>query len=222
MYWIVVGDVHESTDAFAHIPEAAEASALIISGDLTNRGGTEQADHVLATARAANPNVLAQVGNMDEPALTTYFSSLGVNIHREARLLATGVALMGVGYSTRTPFNTPSEADEADMAAWLDETHAKALALAGASGHVLAVIHNAPHGAGLDRLANGMNVGSTAVRAFLERAQPEVCVCGHIHEGVGEARLGRCHVINTGLFADGGYVRVELTDAGLTASLEHI
>jgi len=225
MYWIVVGDVHESTDAFAHIPNAAGAEALIISGDLTNRGGALKADRVLAAARKANPKVLAQVGNMDEPALTAHLAEKGVNIHREARLLAPGVALMGVGYSTRTPFNTPSEADESQMAAWLDETHAKALALAGKNsggGHVLAVIHNAPHASGLDKLTNGMDVGSTAVRDFLERAQPEVCVCGHIHEGMGETRLGRSHVINTGLFADGGFVRVELTDAGLTASLEHI
>jgi len=129
---------------------------------------------------------------------------------------------MGVGWSTPTPFGTPSEASETDMAAWLAETHAKALALAGPGGRVLAVIHTAPHGSGLDSLPNGMSVGSTAVRAFLDAAQPEICVCGHIHEGRGETRLGRCHVLNPGLSAEGGFVRVLLENGELSARLEQL
>jgi hypothetical protein len=222
MYWIVVGDVHESTGQFEHIPGIAGAEALILSGDLTNRGGPAQADRVLAAARRANPRVLAQVGNMDEPAVTTHFASLGLNIHREARLLAPGLALMGVGYSTRTPFDTPSEADEDEIALWLAEAHAKALALAGTEGRLLAVIHNPPHDTALDRLAGGVHVGSKAVRAFLDAVQPDVCVCGHIHEASGEVMLGRCHVLNPGLLSNGGFVRVTLDDGCLSATLGRI
>jgi Icc-related predicted phosphoesterase len=222
MYWIIAGDVHESTGAFARIPGVAGAEALILSGDLTNRGGPAQADRVLAAALSANAHVLAQVGNMDEPALTAHLKSRGMNLHREARLLCEGFALMGVGYSTRTPFDTPSEAGEDDMAVWLAETHAAAFALAGPGGRILAVVHNAPHGTRLDRLQNGLNVGSTAVRAFLERVQPEICVCGHIHEGVGEEQIGRCHVLNPGLLSDGGYVRVTMEGGQLSAALGRI
>jgi Icc-related predicted phosphoesterase len=225
MYWIIVGDLHESTGMLTRIPGVAGAEALVLSGDLTNRGGPARGDAVLAAARRANPRVLAQIGNMDETALSMHLANLGVNIHREARLLAPGLALMGVGWSTPTPFGTPSEIDEAQMAAWLEETHAKALALAGprgSGGRILAVIHNAPHGTQLDRLGSGMSVGSTAVRAFLDRAQPDVCVCGHIHEAVGEQYLGRCHVINPGLLSDGGFVRVALEDGELFASLEQL
>lgn len=226
MYWIVVGDVHESTDMFQRIPGVAGAEALIISGDMTNRGGPAQADRVIAAAQRANARVLAQVGNMDEPRVTAHLAAQGLNIHREARLLAPGLALMGVGYSSITPFGTPSEATEADMAAWLDETHAKARALADPTGkgggRILAVIHNAPHGTSLDRLPNGLNVGSQAVRAFLESAQPEICVCGHIHEGQGEERLGRCHVLNPGLLSDGGFARVSLEGGTLSALLGHV
>lgn len=226
MYWMVVGDVHESTGMFERIPGVAGAEALLISGDLTNRGGPAQADRVLDAALRANARVLAQVGNMDEPGVTAHLAARGLNLHRRALLLAPGLALMGVGYSTTTPFATPSEATEEQMAAWLAETHAEAKALADAAGQgggrILAVIHNAPHGTRLDRLPNGMSVGSTAVRAFLETAQPEICVCGHIHEGQGEERLGRCHVLNPGLLSDGGFVRVSLENGSLSASLGQI
>ena len=210
MYWIVVGDVHESAGLLPRIPDIGGAEALILSGDLTNRGGPARAEPVLAAALAANPRVLAQVGNMDQPDLTAYLSERGMNIHREARLLAPGLALMGVGCSTVTPFGTPSEVSEETMARWLAETHAMAVKLAGPGGKILAVIHNPPHGTLLDRLPGGLNVGSVAVREFLERAGPAVCVCGHIHEAVGEIRLGRSHVLNPGLLSDGGFVRVTL------------
>ncbi|MDP2847030.1 MAG: metallophosphoesterase family protein [Humidesulfovibrio sp.] len=226
MYWIVVGDVHESTGMFKRIPGIAEAEALIISGDLTNRGGPTQAEVVMSAALSANPRVLAQVGNMDGPSVTEHLALRGQNIHRQALLLAPSLALMGVGCSITTPFGTPSETTEQEMAVWLAETHAKAKSLAyphgERGGHILAIIHNAPHGTRLDRLPNGMNVGSTAVRAFLEDAQPDICVCGHIHEGLGEERLGRCHVLNPGLLDDGGFIRVELRDGRLSASLGQI
>lgn len=221
MYWIVAGDVHENAGGFARIPGVAEAEGIIISGDLTNKGGPAEADRVLALALAANPNVLAQVGNMDEPQVTAHLAARGLNLHREARPLAPGAAVLGAGYSTITPFHTPSEAAEDEIAAWLAEAHGKAKELAAPEGHVLAVIHNAPLGTGLGRISSGADVGSSAVLEYLRREQPEVCVCGHIHEAVGEARVGRCHVINPGLFAEGGYVRVELTPAGFSASLEH-
>lgn len=219
MSWIIVGDVHESTAMFGRIPGVGEAEALILSGDLTNRGGPDQADAVLAAALRANPRVLAQLGNMDRPGVTAHLAARGVNIHREARLLAPSLALMGVGWSTPTPFGTPSETSEAELAAWLAETHARALDLAGPGGHVLAVIHNAPHGTCLDALPSGAHVGSTAVRAFLETAQPTICVCGHIHEARGEERLGRCHALNPGMLSSGGFVRVSLERGAPVASL---
>jgi len=146
-------------------------------------------------------------------------------MHRRALLLAPGLALMGVGWSAPTPFGTPSEASEDELAAWLMETHDAARALAGPAkadgtgGRVLAVIHNAPHGSGLDALPGGQSVGSHAVRAFLDDAQPDICICGHIHEARGETFLGRCHTLNPGLLSDGGFVRVSLENGVLSACL---
>jgi Icc-related predicted phosphoesterase len=219
MYWIVVGDIHESSGRLGSLPGIAQAEGLIISGDMTNRGGADRADRVLAAALNANPRVLAQVGNMDLPEVTGHLAGRGLNIHREAILLAPGLALMGVGYSNPTPFGTPSEASEEELAAWLAETHAKAKALAGEGGRVLAIIHTPPKDTLLDRLPGGMSVGSPAVRAFIEREQPAVCVCGHIHEAYGEAWLGKSHVLNPGMLAEGGFVRVELADGELSACL---
>lgn len=221
MYWIAVGDIHASTQRLASIPGIGQAAGLLLTGDLTNRGGPEQAGSVLEVALAANPVVLAQVGNMDLPQVDAHLSSLDLNMHRQARWLAPGLALMGVGYSTPTPFGTPCEASEDQMAAWLAEAHAKALSLPGAArgDALLAVIHTPPRNTRLDCLPGGMCVGSQAVREFLLSAQPDVCICGHIHEASGEDRLGRTHVLNPGMLDDGGFVRLNFENGRLTAVL---
>ncbi|MDQ7836089.1 MAG: metallophosphoesterase family protein [Humidesulfovibrio sp.] len=227
MYWIAVGDVHESAGMLKAIPGVSGAEGLILSGDLTNRGREERAALVLAQAQAVNPNLLAQMGNMDHAEVGELLSRRGLNIHRQARLLAPGLVLMGVGWSTPTPFGTPSEVPDSVLADWLAETHERAQALAAEDCatcpyHLVAVIHTPPVNSALDRVSSGAHVGSAAVRAFIQQAKPDVVICGHIHEAVAEERLGDTHVLNPGLLAEGGYVRLSLTDGQLRASLERV
>ena len=50
-------------------------------------------------------------------------------------------------------------------------------------------------------------VGSTAVRAALEKYQPMMSLHGHIHESRGEARIGRTLAINPGSEYSEGVLR---------------
>ena len=77
----------------------------------------------------------------------------------------------------------------------------------------LMVCHTPPHVTKLDRLTNGVPVGSQAVRQFIEQYQPQVCITGHIHESPGVDRIGRTKILNAGPFAAGEYcagVKMEL------------
>jgi len=217
--WIVVGDVHENVALVDAVPEIPQAAAVIISGDLTNVGGKEAACRVLDVFARRSPQVLAQIGNMDTSQVASELDSRGINIHRQVRELAPGVGLVGVGYSTRTPFGTPSEVDEATMAAWAREALEAATAR---FAHVLFVVHTPPHATVTDRLASGVSVGSPGVRAAIEAFAPEVVVTGHIHEGRGEDWIGPSHILNPGAFGQGGYVLVRRTPQGLQASLQQV
>jgi len=219
LWWIVVGDVHENLAVVDAIPELDQAAAVIISGDLTNMGGKEAGRRVLDVFARRSPQVLAQIGNMDTSQVASELDSRGINIHRQVRELAPGVGLVGVGYSTRTPFGTPSEVDEATMAAWAREALEAATAR---FAHVLFVVHTPPHATVTDRLASGVSVGSPGVRAAIEAFAPEVVVTGHIHEGRGEDWIGPSHILNPGAFGQGGYVLVRRTPQGLQASLQQV
>ena len=127
----------------------------------------------------------------------------------------TNIALFGVGGSTFTPFGTPSEFPEASFSEWLNACWQRARVYP----HTILVSHNPPKDTACDVIPGDVHVGSTAVREFLEEAQPELCLCGHIHEARAIDRVGRTLVVNPGALAQGGYVVVRSNDGQLSAEL---
>lgn len=217
-FWIVFGDIHERISAVERIDDIGRADGVFLSGDLTNLGTRERAAGIVDAVAAMNPRVLAQIGNMDTQAVDRVLTERGLNAHNRVTDLGGGVCLAAVGYSTPTPFGTPSEVDDAQICQWAHDV----LEAAGAFGHVILMIHTPPRGEVVDRLPSGAHVGSPGVRALIEKYQPAVVVTGHIHEGVGEERIGRSHVLNPGAFAAGGYVRIDETQGGLVAGLRGV
>ena len=215
--WIAVGDVHDDgIDALAAIPELSGADGLIITGDITNIGGVREATRVLNVARKHLPVVAAQIGNMDKGEVAELLNREGINMHAAARLLAPGLAVIGIGGSTPTPFGTPSEFSEADYAAWLEACRLEAEKLA---DQVLLVSHNPPKNTKCDVIGAGIHVGSEAVRAFIETHQPALCLCGHIHESRATDVIGATPVINPGNFSAGGYIVLSYAQGRLAADL---
>jgi Icc-related predicted phosphoesterase len=70
--------------------------------------------------------------------------------------------------------------------------------LTGCPRHAVLVTHSPPQGI-LDVASSGRSLGSVAIRAAMERVQPPLIVCGHIHASGGRALLqGRTTVVNAG------------------------
>ncbi len=213
--WVVLGDIHGDVARLAAIPELAGADGVMITGDLTRLGGAASARAVIEAVEAINPVVLAQIGNMDRPEVDDWLEDEGINLHRKVRELAPGIAVMGVGGSTFTPFGTPSEFPEARFAEWLESLAGRAADYAA----VVLVTHNPPYDTACDCSGGGAHVGSRAVREFIEEHQPDVCLCGHIHESRGEQRIGRTVVANPGAFGAGGYALLRLENGAVTVAL---
>lgn len=215
--WIAFGDIHDDISRLAEIPGLSEAAGVLVTGDITVAGDGRQAERVLSGIAARNPVIHAQIGNMDKPEVDGWLRERGWNMHRAARELAPGVGLLGVGHSTPTPFGTPSEVPETLMARWLDTLRAEASRWP----RLVLAIHTPPRDSLCDRLDNGAHVGSPAVRAFIEAVQPDVCLCGHIHESRAQDSIGRTTVVNPGMLSAGSYAVVTAPEHGpLTAELK--
>lgn len=63
-----------------------------------------------------------------------------------------------------------------------------------------------------DRLRSGEHVGSAVVRAFIEREQPDMVLCGHIHESRGLDEIGRRQIVNPGATVSGHYALVAVNN----------
>jgi hypothetical protein len=217
-FWIVFGDIHERIEAVERIDAVNLADGVFLSGDLTNVGTREEAGRIVSAVAAMNPRVLAQIGNMDTPVVERVLNEQGINVHAKVRDLGGGVCLAAVGYSTPTPFGTPSEVEEGQICQWARDV----LEEAGSFGQVIFMVHTPPRASVVDKLPSGAHVGSPGVRTLIEKYQPAIVVTGHIHEGAGEERIGRSHVLNPGAFAHGGYVRIDETPSGLVAVLRSV
>ncbi|MBG0777820.1 MAG: metallophosphoesterase family protein [Desulfovibrionaceae bacterium] len=217
-FWIAFGDIHDDLTLLPRIPDLDQAGCVIVTGDLTVGQGADRAHAILETIRRHNPNVLAQLGNMDRADTTAYLESHGQNLHLRAHTLLDGpdsVGIVGVGTSTPTPFGTPSEFPEAQISAWLDEAWNRKQDWK----HTILACHTPPYDTTTDRIGNGAHVGSPGVRAFIERTQPDLCLTGHIHESRAIDHIGKTTILNPGNFGAGGYIHITLTPSGLHAEL---
>jgi Icc-related predicted phosphoesterase len=124
-----------------------------------------------------------------------------------------GFYLASMGWTNPTPWNTFREAPEDVLAAKIDAVVSSIPDMSRAVFN----FHAPPYGTGLDEapaLDENMRpihggavmkpVGSTAVKAAIQKYQPILSVHGHIHESKGVLRLGRTLTMNPGSsYSDG-------------------
>lgn len=79
------------------------------------------------------------------------------------------------------------------------------------SSKTIVLTHQPPRGA-RDTVYNGKSTGSISLYRFVKEFQPELLLCGHIHESRGEAWIGRTKIINVGEGRRGYAVLIELND----------
>ncbi|HVP19509.1 MAG TPA: metallophosphoesterase [Spirochaetia bacterium] len=206
MKLLCLSDIHgEAAGLRAVLPDAAGADVVVLAGDLTHLGGRLEAQALLAPVLALGLPVLAVAGNMEYEGVRSYIAEKGIDIHGRG-VLIDGVGFMGLGGGTPSPFHSPWELTDAEARPVLAAGHAQ---IANASFKVL-VSHPPPRGTTLDRSRVGVHVGSQAVRDFIDVGAVDLCLCGHIHEAVGEERIGNTLCVNLGPFKSGSYALITI------------
>jgi len=207
-----VVDVHDSFAAVGDVlARTGPVDVLVVGGDITTAGSPADAERAIERWRPLAPRLLAVAGNMDSPAIDACLVELGVSIDGRGVDLD-GVGLHGVSASAFTPLHTPYELPDEELGRRADAGHAD---VAGCRVRVFCP-HTPPYDTACDRLRSGASVGSQAIRAFVEREQPDLVLCGHIHESRGEDTIGRSRIVNPGPVASGHYALVEV---GATVSV---
>jgi Icc-related predicted phosphoesterase len=163
-------------------------------------------------AERLNGRVCLMAPGNDDPAFVDGLldaSTVVVNPEGRVTRLPGGYELISCGTSNPTPWDTPRELPEESLSA-LIEASASAVER---PERAIFNLHVPPRDTPIDQAVQldgelrpvmeaGSpvigGVGSSAVRAAIERHQPMLGLHGHIHESRGEARIGRTVSLNPG------------------------
>lgn len=214
---LCLADIHGARDALLRIKEKAEADDLrdvLILGDFAGHAAfrntklsLDEIRFVLDALNSADFDVYCIPGNCDSIESLKLFDEYGVNLHERGVFLGK-FFFIGFGGSAPTPFHTPFEMSEETIVDKLGSLLENA-----AGERVVVAAHNPPYGTKCDLAASGINVGSRAMRLMVEKFQPEVFLCSHIHESGGSVdSIGRTRIFNVGPLIHGRFGVLHLGD----------
>ena len=164
------------------------ADLVIGAGDFCNaRRGLPEAMALLDGITA--PMVVVP-GNAESDTELKKAARKGIHVLHGESLEIAGLRLFGLGYGVPP---TPFGAWSCDMSEVEAENQ-----LSRCKGVDILITHSPPKGV-VDVTSQGISAGSTAIRAAIETLQPQLALCGHIHDSWGQTgRIGETRVVNLG------------------------
>ncbi|NPA97715.1 MAG: YfcE family phosphodiesterase [Crenarchaeota archaeon] len=184
--------------------EINSVDAVVFCGDAAPYFDPSNVSYLIGILDAIEKPVILVPGNMDDPK--SYRDTDNIRVIHKGIALVNGYAFLGIGGSTPTPFGTVFELSEEEIERALSSLWMEAAKL----GPVILVSHAPPYDTACDIASGGRHVGSRALRRFIERYSPLLCLCGHIHESRAIDRVDGTIVVNPGPLRDGFYALVEL------------
>lgn len=200
MKLLALSDIHGQFDLFSPV-SLPEAETVLVGGDITNLGTRRPSEVALAERWVQQmaeryPQVLYVLGNHDLGLPNAYFEREGLAVHNIAGKVVVHGGWRIVGADLSPCFNLPEMAtywERMTADPGVDATYFDALPAAD-----IVVSHCPPFGIRDEfrQPGSGDHLGSPGLRRYIERVEPQLVVCGHIHEGTGEAMLGGTRIIN--------------------------
>ncbi len=181
--FLLFSDIHDDEEALARLiltSKKEKVDAVLCCGDITgnSRWFAEK------TCTSFEAPFFFVPGNNEEPEILLELDKYEGNLHGKEKTF-TSILLTGFGFSNLTPYHTPNELTEADLAKQLNSLKV--------DSSTVFLGHCPPFG--FFDIAHGKHAGSAAVRAFIETKQPLAYLCGHVHAESGISKIGQTTII---------------------------
>ncbi len=189
MKLLIFSDIHNNWKTLEELL-SVDADFYIAAGDQVSWGrGIERCGEILSTR---GDKVYVLPGNHESASqISEMCARHGMHDFHQRHMEVGRWHVAGLGYSNPTPFETPGEYSEPQLAERLERFSALS--------PLVLICHTPPYGTALDQIRPGLHAGSVAVRNFIENHQPEYFFCGHIHEAEGvSAEIGKTRAWNVG------------------------
>ena len=205
-----LADLHDHIERLDELRDV-DNDLIVFCGDLHNGGYRKVAMPVAKTLARLDRPVLIVPGNMDRKDVVpdlwneAGFTMLHQTFHRYGDYGFLGLG----GIVAKDPLRL------ADPTRYYHRDEEVYLTLAEAYHHIsgtkrkIIAVHQPPWRA-QDTLYNGKSSGSVCLRRFIEEYQPDLLLCGHIHEGRGECSIGSTRIVNVGELRQGFATTIDI------------
>ncbi|MEB3825527.1 MAG: metallophosphoesterase family protein [Desulfurococcales archaeon] len=182
-----ITDLHCNIENTVEVLSREEYDIIAVTGDLEC---IKEAHIIYESGR----KVFFVPGNMDSPHIVRTMNQLGLSVDG---LLSSfnGLTIGGIG--GLSVIDSMKRLEES-----IRESHKDIDVL---------LSHHPPRGVA-DLTIFGIHVGSTPLREFIEKHEPRLHLCGHIHEARGVYEFGNTIVVNPGPLKDGYYALIDIGD----------
>lgn len=213
---LAIADLHDRWRQLESAKESikgigAEVDLITVCGDLHDGGSIEETRISAKALADLGLPVLIVPGNTDprEHAEEIWREMGFTNLHRSSCVIE-GFGFIGMGGIVprdQKRIGDPRRyyfSDE-DVYQSLARSHEE---ISGLERRIV-LAHQPPRGV-VDTLYNGQDSGGRGLRKFVEDFEPDLLICGHIHEARGESSLGKTKVVNVGELRQGNWAVIEL------------
>ena len=189
---LAASDIHGDKTLAKKLAEKAKkenVDLVILSGDLTF--AEMSTEGIIGPFVKAKKKVLLIPGNHETVATADFLADMyGItNLHGYSMKMK-NVGIFGCGGANIGPF----EISEKDISYLLKKGYEKIKKI----DKKIMVTHVHPSKSKMENFSN-IVPGSNAVKKAIEKFQPDIAICGHVHEAEGlEEKLGKTKLINVG------------------------
>ena len=191
---LAASDLHgdrKSVDKLVKKAKKEKVDLIALCGDLTFM--ESDLSDMVGPFKELGKSIVMIPGNHETfPAIEYLSKKYGpgtYNLHGRSIRIYDNIGLIGVGGANIGLFEIGDKE--------LNDLVKKAHKPVADAKHKILITHVPPHGTKLDALWD--HVGSKGLREAIEKIQPDVCLCGHIHETFGvKDTIGKTQIINVG------------------------
>lgn len=207
-----LADLHDRIDMLDRL-NGIDADLIVFCGDLHNASSKNAARPAALALAGLGPPVLIIPGNMDHrDVVPELWEESGLRMLHRSSFCFEDIGFLGMGgMVAKDPrrLGDPARYYHNDIEVY-ETLYAVYPKIINARIKIV-VVHQPPRGA-QDILYNGESSGSVSLRRFVEEYQPDLLLCGHIHEARGMGFIGTTRIVNVGELRQGFAVIIEIGD----------
>lgn len=222
---LAISDIHgKKSEKLLNYIKNEDIQLVLIAGDITDFSITEFeplsfVKPFIDEIVDLDVDVLAIPGNCDPAGICNAIKESGPDerpafcLHNQL-IAYENLVIMGYGGSNPTPFDTPGEIDDDKIYERVYELLAEYDYIGNDSIPRVTILltHAPPYDTTADTIESGAHVGSQGVKKPIHEFQPNINICGHVHEAASIDKVGNTTIANPGALEFGKAVLIEVDE----------